>query len=163
MCAHKLIYPYGDRAHCAWQYSLAMDDGVHRYERLAGRREWLGGPEATSRLERGKHLTGRAFATRVRRITGHLNVKISHIRWESRNIAVGLGFRFIPWWRLVAIRGIPHLAKNERDMGHQPVCRTECKSDRWGCSRRFRPTYAPRHAGAGVRTLGTRPIPSVLC
>jgi hypothetical protein len=49
-----------------------------------GRREWLGGPEATS--TRGKHLTGKAFATRVRRINGHLNDKISHIRSESRNI-----------------------------------------------------------------------------
>jgi hypothetical protein len=55
--------------------------------RLAGRREWLGGPEATS--TRGKYLTGRAFATRVRRITDHLNDKISHIRNESRNIVMG--------------------------------------------------------------------------
>ena len=55
--------------------------------RLAGRREWLGSAEATS--TRGKHLTGRAFATRVRRITDHLNDKISHIRIESRNIVMG--------------------------------------------------------------------------
>ena len=53
---------------------------------LAGRREWLGGAEATS--TRGKHLTGKAFATRVRRITDHLNDKISHIRIESRNIVM---------------------------------------------------------------------------
>jgi hypothetical protein len=54
--------------------------------RLTGRREWLGGAEATS--TRGKHLTGKAFATRVRRITDHLNDKISHIRIESRNIVM---------------------------------------------------------------------------
>jgi hypothetical protein len=54
--------------------------------RLAGRRECLGGPEATS--TRGKHLTGKAFAKRVRRITDHLNDKISHIRVESRNIVM---------------------------------------------------------------------------
>jgi hypothetical protein len=54
--------------------------------RLAGRREWLGGPEATST---GKQLTGRAFATRVGRITGHLNDKISHIKSGSTNIVMG--------------------------------------------------------------------------
>jgi hypothetical protein len=88
MSIHNLTTQMGDRAHCVAQYSLSMDDGVHGYERLAGRREWLGGPEATSRLKRGKHLTGKAFATRVRRITDHLNDKISHIRSESRDIVM---------------------------------------------------------------------------
>jgi hypothetical protein len=54
--------------------------------RLAGQREWLGGPEATS--TRGKHVTGKAFAKRVRRITDHLNDKISHIIIESINIVM---------------------------------------------------------------------------
>src|SRR5271169_2776991 len=86
MCTHKLIDQTGNCTDCAAQHSLVMDDGVHGEDRLAGRREWLGGPEATS--TRGKHLTGKAFATRVRRIAGHLNDKISHIRSESRNIVI---------------------------------------------------------------------------
>jgi hypothetical protein len=52
-------------------------------DKLARLREWLGGPEATSKLKRGERLTGKAFATRVRRIPDHLNDKISHITCES--------------------------------------------------------------------------------
>jgi hypothetical protein len=39
-----------------------------------------------------------------------------------------LSFGFILREREVEVRGIPHLAKNERDMGHPELaCRTECK------------------------------------
>ena len=61
-----------------------MDNAVHGFASARARpRERLGGREATSRLERGKGRIGRAFATRVRRVTGHLKFKISHIRFEA--------------------------------------------------------------------------------
>jgi hypothetical protein len=87
MRTHKLMDPNGRprasaRCYIAWLWTTGSI-GVNR---LAGQREWLGGPEATS--TRAKQLTGRAFATRVRRITDHLNDKISHIRIESRNIVM---------------------------------------------------------------------------
>jgi hypothetical protein len=72
---------------CEAQYSLVADDGVHWYGQLAGLREGRAGPEATSRLKRGKGRIGRIFATRIRQTTDHMNVKISHIRCQSRNFA----------------------------------------------------------------------------
>jgi hypothetical protein len=78
MCTHK-GFPRTVKTTAA----LAKDNGVHGYS--IGSRERLGSPETTSRLERGKGRIGRAFATRVRRITDHLKFKISHIRFESRD------------------------------------------------------------------------------
>jgi hypothetical protein len=52
-------------------------------------------------------VTGKAFATRVRRITDHLNDKISHIRSESRNIVMRV------FWS-----GACKLMKNSSDEGH---------------------------------------------
>jgi hypothetical protein len=37
---------------------------------------------------------------------------------QSRFPDTHLSVRFTLWRRLVEVRGIPHLAKNERDMGH---------------------------------------------
>jgi hypothetical protein len=89
MCGHKSVFPRTVKSTAITHQRGAMElsDGQRCpgvLQRLARPRERLGGREATSRLERGKGQIGRAFATRVRRITDHLKFKISHIRCESR-------------------------------------------------------------------------------
>jgi hypothetical protein len=53
---------------------------------------------------------------------------------EKRNF--GLSFGFILRERAVEVRGIPHLAKNERDMGHPKlVCRDRMRNSQFSRSR----------------------------